>query len=1768
MLRTLLACLLLPSWTLAQGFTPDEALKRMKPAEGLEVTLVAAEPLIRQPVTMTFDDRGRLWVIQYLQYPAPAGLKPVAVDQYLRTKYDRVPEPPPKGPKGLDRVTILSDPDATGRYQKAKDFVTGLNIASGLALGHGGAFVLQAPYLLFYPDKNGDDVPDADPEVLLTGFGLEDAHAVGNSLIWGPDGWLYGAQGSTVTAKIKDPVNGTLSEFQQGVWRYHPRTKKFELFAEGGGNTWGLDFDRHGQLFAGTNWGGYACFHMVQGGYYVKGFAKHGPLHHPYAYGYFDHVPCQGFRGGHVTCGGIVYQGDHLPDRFRDHYLACNLLDNNLYWYSLKRNGSTYTSKHEGTLLQGNDTWFRPIDVLTGPDGCVYIADWYDKRANHVDPVDNWDRTNGRIYRLSAAGKPRRPVTQSPPLSKRSGEALIDLLKHTNSWQRSDARRILSERQDAALNSTLEELIQRGKPEEALEALWTLYASGGWSNDITLAAFKHNDPTLRSWAVRFIGDDQQSSLPILDQLQRLAGKETEPQVRSQLLSSIRRLPTISRLMLLTTLWQNDNDAKDPHLPLLHWWLAESLFPECSIDVAHRLKSPGHWSHPLVTQTLANRIARRFLAGDCEPLLLSRLLAWAPKHDGRTQVLAGIEQALRDNSSKDGMVAIRSVFSSHEPATQQELRVQLLANLTANRLRSWKSLAERQHPAAEKEKLLTALAVHLRPDELPTLMTLAKASDQPEPLRLTALGILEGRTESEVQPFFFDMLEKSQGNLRRRILAYLTQKPATANQLLDLVAAGKVTPKELSLDQVQRLAALIDDKHKPLLTKHWGAIRPATPGEKAARIRSVMHMLGQGRGDVHRGAALFKQHCAACHTLFGDGGKVGPDLTTADRTNRELLASHIVDPHRVIRPEFSAFVAVTKDGRTLTGLVVEETPNSITLADDKGRTTLRRDDIEELKASDKSLMAEGLLDQLNDQQIRDLFAYLEAPSIAPERRDVSPPVAPATTPASTPNPRTFDRRADAAPLGGEIPNTSPLTERTDFADKMVAGLDRFLMKELDASVEKRKRYWKRDTSSPEAYVKSVEPIRRRLREILGMVDERHKDIVAEFVTNSKMPRKVAHFDQYEVYRVRWRAFADVYGEGLILHPKGEVLADVIALPDADESPEQLAGLLPGIPPAAQFARQLAEHRCRVVIPTLISRADTHSGNPAIRMTNQPHREWLYRQAFEMGRHPLGYEAQKVLAAVDFMQADRERPRKTVVAGHGEGGMIALLAGAVDQRIDVVAVSGYFGPTEQLWREPIYRNIFGLLREFGGAELISLVAPRPYILNGNRDAPTVPGPPHLRDGRSGAAPGRVLEFSQLETMAMIKRYGELLGELNRDKFRFVTGATFDAKGMRDAFLRFPETILECLGQPNASCSENEPKYLPYNSFDLAGRQQRQLQQLVDHTQSLFRRSQAHREKHFWAKLDKTSLERYTASTAPFRKQFEEDVIGKLDHPRSPPKPRSRFLYEEPTYTAHEVELDVIAPDVIAYGWLLLPKDIKPNEKRPVVVCQHGLEGRPADVADPKKDHPAYHRYACRLAEKGYVVFAPQNPYIFGDRFRLLQRKANPLGLSLFSFITAQHRQITDWLASLPFVDEKRIAFYGLSYGGKTAMRVPALVDRYCLSICSADFNEWIWKNVSIDNKYSYMFTHEWEMPEWNLGHTFNYAEMAALIAPRPFMVERGHHDNVAPDEQVAYEYAKVRRLYVDLKIPDRTTIEFFNGPHTINGVGTFEFLDRHLKEPRTK
>ncbi len=644
---------------------------------------------------------------------------------------------------------------------------------------------------------------------------------------------------------------------------------------------------------------------------------------------------------------------------------------------------------------------------------------------------------------------------------------------------------------------------------------------------------------------------------------------------------------------------------------------------------------------------------------------------------------------------------------------------------------------------------------------------------------------------------------------------------------------------------------------------------------------------------------------------------------------------------------------------------------------------------------------------------------------------------------------------AEPLAG----TKPLDWEGDIASRLVDSADAFLLKKIEQTMVTKK---------------AEKPDRAELARILGVVDQR---VGAD--SRFEDLGKVAEGEGYSVHEVRWQAFGDVHGEGLWLQSP-TAKRTMIVIPDADQSPEK-----------CQAAFQYASKGFNVYVPVLINRK---LGPQKI-----SNREFIYRPAFELGRHLIGYEIQKVLALVDRLGNDLAG-----VDGHGEGGMLALFAAAIDERIPKVRVSGYSGPGADLWEGPAERNVFGLLKDYDRSALERMVAPRGLKLLEKPPGPSIV----IQAGATRGKPGRLLSKGESEEGEVSSL--KILREINQD-----------------------------------------------------ARHARQLHELDRHNQQLLVESPYVR-KSFMGKLKTDFLESFQESQKFYRDYFSAKVIGRFDDKLLPANPRSREIQINDKVRGYEVVLDVFEDgSFFAYGILIVPRDLKAGESRPCVVCQHGLEGRPQSTIG-EKDANYYEAFATKLAERGYVTFAPQNLYIFEDRFRTLQFKANSIGRTLFSLMVPQHQQITDWLGGLDFVDEKRIGFYGLSYGGKSAMRIPPLVDNYCLSICSADFNDWVWKNASTRSPYSYSNKGEYEIFEFDLGSTFNYAEMAALIAPRPFMVERGHFDGVAPDERVALEFAKVRHLYAaKLGIGERAEIEWFVGPHKINGKGTFEFLDRWLK-----
>ncbi len=743
----------------------------------------------------------------------------------------------------------------------------------------------------------------------------------------------------------------------------------------------------------------------------------------------------------------------------------------------------------------------------------------------------------------------------------------------------------------------------------------------------------------------------------------------------------------------------------------------------------------------------------------------------------------------------------------------------------------------------------------------------------------------------------------------------------------------------------------------------------------------------------------------------------------------------------------------------------------------------------------------------------------------------------------------------------LDGTSILGTQGDIASALVDGVERFLLTELDQSVRKRISQWPKPSDSQtkaaeaDAYSAATRMLREELQQRIGLIDTRVN--CKSFTIQSSVPpigsdtKWVAMNESCKIYSVRWPIFEGVDATGLLVVPNGEVRFHAVVFPDAGQSPKQLCGYDEN---SSLVALELAARGGIVVVPDTIRR-NREARNGRAQLTDQ---EFLYRSAFVLGRHVIGYQVHEISAAFEALQSTYgDHPN--LVAGWGEGGSLALYAAAVDTRIQAACVSGHFGPREGIWSEPIHRNVHGLLNHFGDAQLAALVAPRVLIID------AVPGPTVNILGEGGA-PG-VLDGPSLEQAQVeVQRTETMLTPWQlTSRIQIVKPTDANTKPMAST-LNSLQTSLKSIGIQEPSRVSKVLRPLPWTDRIVTSEETRRAETLSKWNrfqQAILERSASERDQ-YWSKLDTKSLQSFSETIEPYREFFKNETIGDWGWEAVPLEPRTRLIYDEPKWLGYELVLDV-HEDVIAYGTLLIPRDGKPVKNRPCVVFQHGLEGRPSDTI--QGDHPAYHDVSRQLVEQGYVVFAPQNLYLFQDRFRTLQRKSNPLGKTLFSTIVAQHKQIVRWLGERDEIDPKRIAFYGLSYGGKSAMRIPALVPEYCLSICSADFNDWVWKNASTTSPYSYVWTNEYEIFEFGLGNHFNYAEMAALIAPRPFMVERGHFDGVAPDERVALEFAKVNRLYsAKLGLPDRCRIEWFAGPHTINGKGTFDFLSKHLKAGR--
>jgi putative heme-binding domain-containing protein len=959
--------------------SPEEALKLLTVEPDLVVEELLHEPEVAQPTQVSFDSKGRLWVAQYRQYPYPAGLKMISRDQYYRSKYDSVPPPPPGNTPGADIISVHEDTDGDGKYELHKNVLTGLNMANAVLTGSGGIWVMNPPYLLFYPDANGDDVPDGPPQVRLQGFGLEDTHSVANGLAWGPDGWIYGAQGSTTTSRVTRPgvsEEDTPAVFVEGcmVWRYHPKRRRYEIFADGSGNTFGVTFDGEGRLFTGHNGGDTRGWHHVQKGIYLKQGkdpGKFGPPPNPYAFGEMPMmrsthpVP----RFSHLT---LMAEGTALPERWRGSFFGADPLHHHIVAAKRLPEGSTFATTDIGFPLRSDDLTFRPVYLANAPDGSMLIADFREEYIAHGQNYQSQiDPATGRIYRLR--GKDL-PLERDVRLAAKTTPELIQVLSHANPWHRQTAVRLLAERRDPAGIPLLEQQLAGPALHPALEALWTLDRMGELTRNLTLQALQHPTPMVRAWTIRLLGDDAPIAPFFIKVLALQAARETDPEVRCQILSTARRFPVQDALPLTKAIALRTEDVDDPFIPLMVWFVLESHCAENREEVLALFSDAAFWQAPLVRKHLLARIMRRLAqSGTREELIAAAtLFSQAPGGTERAALMEGFSAAWQGRALPALPDELMQALATGGP---MPLMLRVRQGEPAALVSAMELLSNKECGINER---LEAVRIFGEIKHLPAIPALLALYQNPgsNGLGVAACTALQLYDDPAIAGGILTDWSARPANLQAAALNLLGSRPLWSLRLLEAVVEGKVTRSAISPDILSRLRLYKEPALTALLTKHFPVTPPVASAALQPRIDQVRQIIAQKPGDPYKGEPVFTNKCSACHTLFFKGGKIGPDLTSYQRDDLGTMLLSIIDPNAEIREGFANKIVTTKDGRSLSGFQADQDSRTLVLRGfDGADIVLQRDNIATEEPAGFSLMPVGLLDDLSDEAIQNLFAYL-------------------------------------------------------------------------------------------------------------------------------------------------------------------------------------------------------------------------------------------------------------------------------------------------------------------------------------------------------------------------------------------------------------------------------------------------------------------------------------------------------------------------------------------------------------------------------------------------------------------------------------------------------------------------------------------------------------------------------------------------------------------------------------------------------------------------
>ncbi len=972
-----------------------QTLARMHVPKGFRVELIAAEPELHQPVAFAFDERGRIWVAEAYSYPTkrPAG-------------------------EGLDKIVIFEDGDGDGRFETRKEFASGLNLVSGLEVGYGGVWVGAAPELLFIPDRNHDDVPDGPPQVLLDGFGFQDTHECLNSFLWGPDGWLYGNQGVFNYARIGRPGAPETNrvELRAGVWRYHPVRHEFEVFADGGSNQWGLDYDERGQIFmthCRSYWGRGLTTHVIQGAHYwnqananyAPFIVANPPSDYPeyrnfmLASARYDHGAggagppgSDAIYGGHSHVGTMIYLGDNWPDEFRGHLFTHNLHGHQINQQVNRRLGSGFDTVHAGQdVFFCSDPGYVAVDLQAGPDGAVYMIDWSDRQHCHNPNTERWDRTNGRLYRMQydPTYQPRKVN-----LAAMSDEQLVELLMRKNEWHARTARRLLHERAAAKLTGTaggrglsraalrgVRQLAREGVTAgERLRGLWTLHTIGEFDDDAFRRALSDPDEYVRAWAIQLRAERRAVPAAVQKRFIELADTDRSPVVRLALASVAQRMPRATAWSLVEMLASHGEDREDRNLPLMTWYALAPLMT-------------GEAGRPPAIETLerAFRLARETrlpqladfihwyaatLEGDALNFAVTRLSNMTGNYVYRR--LAGLELALRSRANVPMPAAWKEVaptlYANRDPRVSRLAeRVAAVLGDTSMFPRLRETLADPKADVGSRQHAFSVLARAQDPASLPAFLAVLPESR----FRAAVLPLLARFDRPEVSASLLAVFSQLPTAERAAALNALTSRPSFALALLDAVAAGTIKRDQLTSFQVRQLSQLRNAEVDRRVQAVWGRLQQ-TPAEKLTLMSRLEKTFNEaplwafsgGEGQKH-----FQKLCATCHRLKDEGTLLGPDLTGAGRNGARYFLENVIDPNAVIGTDFQMTTVETKQGDVISGLITAETASALTLRTVAGESVVAKQDVASRVTSDKSLMPEGLLEALSEREQIELLKFL-------------------------------------------------------------------------------------------------------------------------------------------------------------------------------------------------------------------------------------------------------------------------------------------------------------------------------------------------------------------------------------------------------------------------------------------------------------------------------------------------------------------------------------------------------------------------------------------------------------------------------------------------------------------------------------------------------------------------------------------------------------------------------------------------------------------------